>query len=54
MAPELTALDLLIATIEERMNPEELVDVLGLEIEDLTEALRSHIAAAHPDTWEYL
>jgi hypothetical protein len=39
-----TELDALCETLPDLLNPEELVDILGLSTEDLVEALRGHIA----------
>ncbi len=39
-----TEVDVVCARLVEMLNPEELVDLLGLTTEELVEALRSHIA----------
>lgn len=49
-----TELDDICQLILNWVDPEELVDLLNLDIEDLVEALRAQIAAADPDTWSYL
>jgi hypothetical protein len=41
---DVTEVDVVCARLVEILNPEELVDMLGLTTEELVEALRSHIA----------
>jgi hypothetical protein len=48
------SVDYVVAQIIDRMNPDELVDLLDLEMPVLVEALRDHIADQRDRIEEYL
>ena len=52
MTQDLTELDILCMHVEERLNPEELIDALGLDISEVVELCRSHIAEKMEEVWD--